>query len=180
MGNTEEKLAEALRGDKSLAEAFKCLFENASDAIYVLDRKGNFVTVNHKAEELTGFKLEDFIGKSFRKIIPLKSLSKAIKGFTSVIRGKEIKLELELKTAKNGTVLVEVTSRPLVIRGKTVGTLGIVRDISERVLMEKKLKGVNQRLEMLFDTAMEGITVVDEKDNLTFANRAFADMLGYK
>jgi PAS domain S-box-containing protein len=171
---------ETLCGDKPLAESFKCLFENASDAIYILDKNGNFVTVNHKAEELTGFKREDFIGKSFRKIIPLRSLPKAIEGFASVIRGKEIKLELELKTAANRTVLVEVTSRPLVIRGKTVGTLGIVRDISERVLMENKLKGVNQKLKMLFDTAMEGITVVDEKDNLTFVNRAFANMLGYK
>lgn len=180
MENTDARLVETLYRDKSLTETFKCLFENASDAIYILDKNGNFVTVNRKAEELTGFKREDFIGKSFRKIIPLKSLPKAIEGFASVVRGKEIKLELELKTAKNRTVLVEVTSRPLVIRGKTVGTLGIVRDISERVLMENKLKSANRKLKMLFDTAMEGITVVDEKENLTFVNRAFADMLGYE
>jgi two-component system, sporulation sensor kinase E len=178
--NTNKRLIETLCGNESLAEAFKSLFENASDAICILDKNGNLVTVNRKAEELTGFKREDFIGKSFRKIIPLKSLPKVVEGFVSVISGKEIKLELELKTAANKTVSVEVTSRPLVIRGKTVGTLGIIHDISERVLMESELKGINQKLKMLFDTAMEGITVVDEKDNLTFANRAFADMLGYK
>jgi two-component system, sporulation sensor kinase E len=178
--NADERLIETLCGDKPLAEAFKCLFENADDAICILDKNGNLVTVNRKAEELTGFKREDFIGKSFRKIIPLKSLPKAIEGFVNVMSGKEIKLELELNTAKNRTVLVEVTSRPLVIRGKTVGILGIIRDISERVLMENKLKGANQKLKMLFDTAMEGITIVDEKENLTFVNRAFADMLCYE
>jgi PAS domain S-box-containing protein len=178
--NADERLVETLNGDKSLAEAFKCLFENANDAICVLDKNGNLVTVNRRAEELTGFKREDFIGKSFRKMIPLKSLPKTIKGFASVMSGKEIRLELELKTAANRTILVEVTSKPLIIRGKTVGTLGIIHDVSERVLMENKLKGVNQKLKMLFDTAMEGITIVDEKENLTFANKAFADMLGYK
>jgi PAS domain S-box-containing protein len=177
--NTDERLAEFFSKDKPFSEAFKYLFENASDAIYILDKNGNFVTVNRKAEELTGFKREDFVGKSFRKIIPLKSLPEAIRGFLDVVRGKEVKIELELKTATKKMILAEVTSTPLIVKGKIVGTLGIVRDITERVAMENKLKEVNRRLEMLFDTAMEGITVVDAKENLTFVNKAFADMLGY-
>ncbi len=178
--NADERLVEFFSLNRSFADAFKCLFENASDAIYVLDMHGNFLAVNRKAEELTGFKREHFIGKSFRKIIPLKSLPKAVKGFLDVIRGKEIRLELELKTATNKIVLTEVTSRPLIINGKTVGTLGIVRDITERVSMEKILEETNRKLEMLLKTAMEGITIVDSNDNLTFVNKAFADMLGYK
>jgi two-component system sporulation sensor kinase A len=164
----------------SLADAFKCLLENASDAIYVLDMHGNFLAVNRKAEELIGFEREYFIGKSFRKIISLKSLPKAINGFLDVIKGREIRLELELKTATKKTVLTEVTSRPLIINGKTVGTLGIVRDITKRVSMEKILEETNRKLETLLKTAMEGITIVDSNDNLTFVNKAFADILGYK
>ena len=99
MEKNDEKLVEFFSKDKQFTDAFKYLFENASDAIYILDKYGNFVTVNRKAEELTGFKREDFIGKSFRKIIPVKSLPKAIRGFLSVIREKPIRLELELKTA---------------------------------------------------------------------------------
>ena len=175
-----QKLNEIFSEDKPFAEAFKYLFENASDAIYILDKKGNFVTVNRKAEELTGFKREDFEGKSFRKVIALKSLPKAISVFLDVIRGKEVRLELELKTASKKTVLADITSKPLIIKGKIVGTLGIVRDITERVQMENELKEVNRKLEMLFETAMEGITVVDAEENLTFVNKAFADMLGYK
>jgi PAS domain S-box-containing protein len=178
--NANEKLVDFFLKDRPLADAFKCLFENASDAIYILNKNGNFVTVNRKAEELTGFKREDFVGKSFRKIIPGKSLPKAIRGFLNVIRGKEIRLELELKTAAKRTVLVEVTSKPLIVKGKIVGTLGIVREITERVVIENKLKEANRKLQMLFETAMEGITVVNEKENLTFVNKAFADMLGYE
>jgi PAS domain S-box-containing protein len=175
-----EKLNEIFSEDKPFAEAFKCLFENASDAIYILDKKGHFVAVNRKAEELTGFKRRDFEGKSFRKVISLKSLPKAISVFFDVIRGKEVRLELELKTASKKTVLADITSKPLIIKGKIVGTLGIARDITERVQMENELKEVNRKLEMLFETAMEGITVVDAEENLTFVNKAFADMLGYK
>jgi len=109
--NIDERLVEFFSQDKPFAEAFKCLFENASEAIYVLDKKGNFVLVNHKAEELTGFSREDFIGKSFRKIIPIKSLPKAIRGFLDVIKGKKIRLELETQNKPKITVDVEKMKR---------------------------------------------------------------------
>jgi PAS domain S-box-containing protein len=125
------------------------LFENASDAIYILDKRGNFVAVNRKAEELTGLKRENYIGKSFREIFPAKSLPKAIRGFLSVIRGKSIRLELELKTAAKKTILVEVTSSPFISDGKTVGTLGIVRDITERNRVEKENKRFAEKLSAL-------------------------------
>jgi PAS domain S-box-containing protein len=166
--------------DVSLAAVLEYLFENASDAIYVLDLHGNFVAVNRKAEELTGFKRQDSIGKSFRKIIPLKSLPKTMSGFLSVIRGKSIRLELELRTASEKTIPVEITSAPLIINGKIVGTFGFVRDITQRVLMENRLRDANKKLETLLETAMEGIVTGDPDENITFANRAFADMLGYR
>jgi PAS domain S-box-containing protein len=177
--STNERLVEVFSEDNPFADAFRCLFENASDAIYILDKNGN-LTVNRKAEELIGFKREVYVEKSFRKPIPLKSLPKSIRDFVGVIRGKEARLELEIKRAANKTVLVEVTSRPLIIKGKNVGVLGIARDITERVQMENRLKEANRKLKMLFDTAMEGIAVVDEQENLTFVNRTFADMLGYE
>jgi PAS domain S-box-containing protein len=180
MGRTGEGTLAKFFPKESLAEVLEYLFENASDAIYILDTHGKFVAVNHKAEELTGFKREDFIGKSFRKIIPIKSLPKTVKGFLDVIRGKPIRLELELKTAAKGTVPVEVTSAPLIINERAVGTFGIVREITERVLIEKELRATSKQLEMVLETAMEGVTLVDSEENLTFVNRAFADMLGYE
>ena len=114
---------ESLPEDMPLADAFECLFENAADAIFILDSRGRFVAVNCKTEQLTGFKREEYIGKSSRKIIPAKSLPKAITSFLSVIKGKSIRLELELKTISNKTVLVEVTSTPFIATKKLLGLL---------------------------------------------------------
>jgi len=177
--NTDERLVEFFSKDKPFAEAFKCLFENASDAIYILNKNGNFVTVNRKAEELTGLRREDFFGKSFRKIVPLKSLPKAVRGFLDVIRGKEIRLELELKTALKKTVLVEVTSRPLIVKGKIVGTLGIVRDITERKKMEKALRDSEERFKTLMEEAPISIFNTDLKGKITYVNKRFEEATGY-
>jgi len=177
--NTDERLVEFFSKDKPFAEAFKCLFENASDAIYILNKNGNFVAVNRKAEELTGLRREDFFGKSFRKIVPLKSLPKAVRGFLDVIRGKEIRLELELKTALKKTVLVEVTSRPLIVKGKIVGTLGIVRDITERKKMEKALRDSEERFKTLMEEAPISIFNTDLKGKITYVNKRFEEATGY-
>jgi len=124
-------LTESFSENISFAEAFEFLFKNASDTIYILDKHGRFVAANRKSEELTGYELKDFVGKSFRKVVSAKSLPKAIKGFLNVTRRKTIRIELELKTSTNKKIPVEVISLPLIGDDKVIGCLGIVRDITE-------------------------------------------------
>ena len=177
--NDDREIIESFSKHIPLANAFECLFENASDAIYILDTHGNFVAVNSKAEELTGFKREEFIGKSFKKIIPARSYLKAARGFLDVIRGKPIRLELELKTAAKKTVLVEVTSTPFISNGKTVGTLGIVRDITERKKAEKALQESEERFRTLMEETPIGICNVDLMGKITYVNKRFEEATGY-
>jgi len=177
--NHDERLTKIFSKNAVFVEAFKCLFENASDAFYILNMKGNFVAVNRSAEELTGFKREDWIGKSFRKIIPVRYLPKAIRGFLDVIRGKSIKLELELKTAYKKPVLVEVTSKQLIIDEKIVGTLGIARDITERKKAEQALKESEEKYGKLFEEAMDAIFVADaETGVIVDCNSAALELVG--
>jgi len=176
--NRDETLVEFFHQNRPFADAFQCLFENASDAIYILDKRGKFVVVNHKAEELTGLKRQDFIGKPFRKIIPSRSLPKAIRGFLDVIKGKEIRLELELKTATKKTTLVEVTSKPLIIKGKIVGTLGIVRDISERKKVEEALRESEEKFRKIFESANDCLIYLDRSGRILDVNEKAVQVFG--
>lgn len=178
MENGDETLVEFFYQNRPFADAFKCLFENASDAIYILDKRGNFVAANRKAEELAGLKREDFIGKSFRKITPHKSLPKAIRGFLDVIRGKEIKLELEFETAAKKTALVEVTSRPLIVKGEVVGTLGIVRDITERKKVEETLRESEERFRRIFESANDCLIYLDRSGRILDVNEKTVQLFG--
>jgi len=175
--NTNKGQVEFFLKDKPFADAFKCLFENAGDAIYLLDNHGNFVSANRKAEELTGFRREDFVGKPFRKIIPMRRLPKAIRGFLDVIRGKETKLELELKTSKK-TILAEVTSNPLIVEGKIVGTLGIVRDITERKKMEQALRESEEKFRKIFENASDSLIYLDLSGRIADVNQKTLEVFG--
>ncbi|MFQ6073524.1 MAG: cache domain-containing protein, partial [Methanosarcinales archaeon] len=45
------------------------LIENAKDIIYTVDLKGNFNLLNKKAEEITGYRREELIGKHFTEVL---------------------------------------------------------------------------------------------------------------
>jgi two-component system cell cycle sensor histidine kinase/response regulator CckA len=175
---SDRRLKESSFKDMSFADAFESLFEIASDAIYILDKNGKFVAINREAEELTGFKREEWIGKSFRRIIAAKSLPRATKGFLSVIRGKSIRLELELKTVFQKNVLVEVTSKPLIINGKTVGTLGIAQDITERKRMEEALRKSEEKFRDIFERASDAMIFLDRSGKILDVNGKAVQVFG--
>lgn len=52
-------------------------------------------------------------------------------------------------------------------------------EITELKRMEARLRETNRRFEMLLENALKGIIIVDPNENIIFANRAFAEMLGY-
>jgi len=72
--NDVREIIESFSKGMPLADAFECLFENASDAIYILDTHGNFVAVNSKAEELTGVQTR----RVHRKIVQKDNSSKKL------------------------------------------------------------------------------------------------------
>ena len=80
--------APTIMKESTESEAFQWLFDNADDAIYILDNQGKLVTVNQKVEEITELRREDHIGKSFRKLIPTQNLPEAIKAHKNVLHGK--------------------------------------------------------------------------------------------
>jgi PAS domain S-box-containing protein len=96
---SHELTAPTIMKETTESEALQWLFNNAGDAVYVLDNQGKFVAVNQKVEEITELRREDYIGKSFRKLIPAKNLPEAMKAHKNVLQGKSTMLNTKMKKA---------------------------------------------------------------------------------
>ncbi|MGZ5472221.1 MAG: PAS domain S-box protein, partial [Nitrososphaeraceae archaeon] len=128
---------------------FRTLFYEAPDAYYISNLNGVLLDGNKSAEKLTEYKKEEFIGKSFLKLkmLPLNQIPKAAKLLTLNKLGRPTGPDEFILNTKNGNqVTVEISTYPAKINGRRV-VLGIARDISKRIELERKILIINQNLE---------------------------------
>lgn len=175
-------------------EEINAIFQNAPDAIVVLDRQGNIVKWNPESARLFGWKEEEVVGKELAMvIIPAElreahraSLARFSPDNNSGIIGKTI----ELWGVKRDGSPVDVAIRisPFEIEGKTY-FVGFLRDITEKKQLEKRLTEFNEELTVqvnekteeltdILDRITDGFIAVDKDFVYTYANKKVGEITG--
>ncbi len=144
---TERKRAEeALRQSE---ERYRSLVYSARDAIFTLSPEGAITSLNPAFETITGWKCEEWIGRSFTSIIHPDDHHLAVQNFKRMMQGELVPVhELRIHTKKDMYVSGEFTITPQRLRDRVVGMIGIARDITERKKLEENLRQA-QKMESL-------------------------------
>jgi len=163
-------------------DEFRSLVENAGIAIAITNLKGHFTYVNKALADLLGYSVQELLGRPFKEFLHPDEKAKIVRAFLKIILLRRQPRSLEFRVINKDGHVIHLWSKPsrFMVNGKTIGFQAIMVDLTELKKMERQLRDANRKLQMLFETMMEGITIVDENERITFANKAFADMLGYK
>ena len=105
-------------------------------------------SLNPAFETVTGWKCEDWLGKSFAPIIHPDDLATAIDLYKKVLAGETTTVEFRMESSAS-TSYCEFRSTPIVEGGEIKGVFGIGRDITERRRADALLAGEKQVLEMI-------------------------------
>jgi PAS domain S-box/diguanylate cyclase (GGDEF) domain len=136
---TERKRAEAAL--RKSEERYRELFDNANDMVITIDLKGNITSVNKMAEEITGYTVEDVIGKNVSCLLPPDHLKKARKMIECKLRGETRTVyDLDIISKDGRVTPTEISSNLIIQSGQPVGVQAFVRDITERNKMLEKLR----------------------------------------
>ncbi len=149
---------------------FKNLVEAASDIIFVLDSQGNLIYRNRAWEELFPYTREEAIGMHYSVYLPAIEIDRATTVFNQILKeGEEIQNE-KMKTfdQEGNVVYLMANLSPIHSSDGTItGLFGILRNITEMHLMEKKLKENTRRLE---EKVKEQLRQAEELKRVTSLN----------
>lgn len=110
----------------------KNIMESAREAIYALDREGNYKWCNQAMLDMTGYELDQIIGHHFLERTHEDDREMRRERFTAALLGEAQSFESRY-IARDGSVrYAAVNSAPIVVDGQTTGVLGIAHDITEQ------------------------------------------------
>ena len=131
---TERKLAEVAL--KQSEEKYRTLLELAPDAFFHGDSKGNFILVNDKAIEFTGFSEEELLAMNMSDLFSQNVLNEKPLRYDLLIHGDTIIAEREIVKKNGNRIQVEMNSKAM-----PDGTFQcLMKDITDRKMAEEALK----------------------------------------
>ncbi|MCF6270733.1 MAG: PAS domain S-box protein [Melioribacteraceae bacterium] len=161
-------------------EKYKIITESSSDVIFFTDNYGKILFVNESVERVLGFKKEEIEGKTFKKFVPRKEIPKYWSQIQGVFLNKENKSFITKIYHKDGHAIdVEINVGLIKHNGKLVGR-GNMRDITERVSIEKVLKESEENYKGIFNTSSNAIYIQDKNGVFIDVNVGAEEMYGYK
>jgi PAS domain S-box-containing protein len=135
------EIAEHTRTEAELRDSFlflKRIQDNTTNAIYVLDRDGRFVHVNHVTSELTGRTREAIVGRSFLQLFDEHSRADAERRLQQALHGETVtQYETALVRADGSTRSVSFNLAPLHEGTEVSAIVGTAEDVSERKRIER-------------------------------------------
>lgn len=159
---TERKKAdEELRTSES---KFRSIAETLTDVLFITSDRGMITFISKSSEKIFGYKPEEMNGHFFSDYLDANEQARILPMFYDTIKKGENHPQVVLTALKkDGTSFIAELSSSLIVRDKIVtGTIGLIRDITERKYAEKKLELYQDHLEELVKIRTKELDMVNE------------------
>ncbi|MCX5850171.1 MAG: PAS domain S-box protein [Deltaproteobacteria bacterium] len=172
-----KRTQEALRASE---EKYSTLVENATDGVSIIQDKV-IKFANRRMAEMSGYTVEELTGMSTFDLVPPDFAPKLSERFSQRERGQSVSeifntqmlcKDGTFKEMENSTRIIQYEGKPAVI--------GIIRDITERKLLEEELKqSVENNRKFFEDHVAPGIIIDPGTGKIIHINHAAAQYYGW-
>jgi PAS domain S-box-containing protein len=183
------EIAERMQAEtegKKLQHRMELILECAGEGIFGLDSNGNVTFANKAASEMIGWMPEELVGKSHHNLVHHTHSD------GTVYPVEECPIHMAYKDGKvhcnsddvfwtrdGRSFHVEYISTPIMENNRIVGAVIVFSDITGRLRADRESKKIQRLMELILDSAGDGIFGLDVNGNVTFTNKAASLMLGW-
>src|SRR6267378_634922 len=184
LARTVEALEREARERRAREEDLRrlaAIVEYSDDAIIAVGLDGIITDWNAGAERMLGYSRNEIIGMPITGIVPPDHPGEPLENQARLMRGDSVVRRESMRVRKDGkTIHVALTVSPIKDQeGRVIGTSGILRDITERKLMEDALRHSEASYRSFVENAPFGILRSTPDGTIVQANPALVQMLGY-
>ena len=167
--------------EKELKESekrYKTIFENSAVAIMLTDENERIISWNGYTETLFGKGKDELLMKPVKSLYPTEEWKK-IRSENVRQKGMQHRLETKILRKNKEPLDVDISLSVLKdIDGGIIGSIGVIKDISERKKAEKELKASEKRYRTIFENSAVAITHTDENERIISWNNYAEKLLG--
>lgn len=168
------EITDRMRAQKALKASesrYRTLIEQAADGLVVTDRQGVITDCNRSLQIMLGYGVDALLGQPVEAFIDSDDAEGYEKQHRELQRKGSLMLQRRMICRDGSALPVEVSARTL----PDGGVQAIIRDISERLASEERLR----LSATVFESTREGVLITDVKGNITAVNSAFSHITGY-
>ncbi len=161
------------------------LLDSAGDGIYAIDRDGICTFANRALAALTGYSIEECLGRNMHDLIHARRPDGSPYPVTEcpiyrcVENGAGAHVDNEVAWRRDGKPIpVEYSTEPIVIEGAVEGAVVTMRDISERRRSREALQSSERRLRLALEAGRMGTWLWDAALNQVHWDEALERIYG--
>ncbi len=175
-----KQVEDALRASE---EKYRTILEDIEEGYLETDLKGNFNFFNDALCTHLGYSENELLGINFRKFLDTKTAEIMFEAFNTLYEtGVPImSVPVEIRR-KDGTKKYFELSASLIINsaGEVIGYRGIIRDVTERRMMEEELQEREQRLREVTENMFDMVSICDMETIIQYVSPSHKFTVGYE
>jgi two-component system, cell cycle sensor histidine kinase and response regulator CckA len=163
-------------------EQLRAMFHLAPVGVAQADpATGRWLAVNPRMCLITGYSEAELLKMRIPEITHAEDRQRDWDLFQGVVKGEVSEYQIEKRYIRKDGSIAWVNVNMVVLRdaaGRPTRTVATIEDITERRRAAERLGESEERYRQIVEAASEGICSIDAELRITFANGAFARMLG--
>ncbi len=159
----------------------EALINSIPDPIYIKDMNNKYISCNRAFEEMTGKPEQEIVGREDSVVFSSEVAASFRAKDQEMLSFGEVKRTEELIVAPNGeNLFFDIWKTPYIgPDGKSLGFIGICRDINELKKAQQEAEEERERLSVTLQSIGDGVITTDVQGKTVFINRAAEQLTGW-